>query len=186
MIATLVLLLWCSAPGPLQNVTDEDAIRAQVQRYFDARAAKDITTVMALWLDNALDRPTIGQLTLLFESGDDTYTIAVSNVVVNGDSARARVSIQRVHTIVRGGATNVFRSEALDSLTFVRRPDGWRITSERPVVDEIVDAIVAADPAERARLLADPGTNIAPVRQGLASRALDSDTWRPRLSTKSC
>jgi tetratricopeptide (TPR) repeat protein len=171
MIATVLLLVWYAAIGPQQLAADEDAIRAQVQRYFDAQAAKDSTTVMALWLETAPDRPTPGQLTALFESGDDKYTIAVSKVVVNGDSARASVSIQRVRTIVHGGATNVFRSEALDALTFVRRPDGWRITSEHPVVDEIVDAIVAADPAERVKLLSDPGTNIAPVRQGLASRA---------------
>ena len=171
MIGAVVVALCLGAAPAQQAGADEESIRALVARYFEAQVRKDADTVLSLWSAGAAARPTRPQLTVQFDTGDDQFTVTIPTVTIDGDAARARVSTQRVRTVTRGGATNMFRSESISSMTFAREPDGWKITAERPAAEEVADALLAAAPEERSRMLAEPGNNSASVRQALASRA---------------
>lgn len=173
MLPLGVLLLWSCATAPPQGAADADAVRAVAQQYFDAQVREDADAILARWSASAEGRPTPSQLAELFESGDDQYSITIGAVSVEGATARTRVAVQRVRTttVRAGGSAQTFRSEALTLLSFVREADGWKIASERSAVDEVVDAVVAAEAAERTRLMTDAANNVAPIRQGLTSRA---------------
>ncbi len=165
----LALLLWPGAPAPGQT-TDENLIRAAVVDYFAAQASEDTDRVLGFWSADAAGRPTPAQLAVIFQAGDDKYTVTVSSVAIEANTARAKAAVHRARTITRG-APNVYRSETITLLTFARESGGWKIVSERSAVEDVADAIAAADPSERARLFADPGNNVAAVRQAVAARA---------------
>jgi tetratricopeptide (TPR) repeat protein len=171
MIGAFALAIWCGIAPPFQGGGDEAEVREAVVRYFDAQGREDADAVVAAWSATAADRPARQLLESLFASGDDQYTVTIASLRVEGNVARVRVSVARVRTIVDGGRTSSFHADAVEAVVLMREAGGWKITSERPVAEELADALIAASPQERARLLAEPGSNDASVRQALARRA---------------
>ena len=169
----LVLLVQPAASPPAQ---DDPALQAAVERFFSTQEAEDPAAYLDQWSKIA-KRPTLDQLKVVFESGDDKYSeIAIIAVRPAGDRVRARVSAVRERTMpprIPGGPPRTLRSTSLWSLTFVREGAEWKLVSEGPAIDALADDLIAADTKEkRDEVLALEKDLLGPeLINGLARRA---------------
>src|SRR6185437_2891593 len=83
-------LLFCLIAPP--QATEEDSLRAAVQQYYDAQAARDPDRAASFWSPSANPRITRDTFLALFgPAAEDTYTVEIRSVTVNGADARVRV-----------------------------------------------------------------------------------------------
>jgi tetratricopeptide (TPR) repeat protein len=145
----LLLLVQPAASPPAQ---DDPALQAAVQRFFSTQEAEDPAAYLDQWSKTA-KRPTLDQLKVVFESGDDKYAeIVVAAVRPVGDRVRVRVSAVRERTMPPrepGGPPRTMRSTSLWSLTFVREGEAWKLVSEGPAIDALAEDLIAAETKER-------------------------------------
>ena len=170
MTAAGALLLWM-AIGVAQ--TPEDSLRAAVTDYYAALEQEDLERVLAFWAPGAERAPDRPSLVTLFTTGDDRYVVTITRAAVDGDRGRVRVIVDRARTLIREGvAVQTYSSRAASSLMWTRGADGgWKLTAERPVAEEVADALLQAAPADRAKVLADNGDAVdAALMRALASR----------------
>ncbi len=105
-------LLWLFVAQP---PSDEDAVRALVQQYFDAQAQKDADKALSFWSAAAAPRPTREAFTTIFGPGEDQYTVDIRAVAITGHEARVRVAALLVRTIMRNGVPAVSRQTLLNA-----------------------------------------------------------------------
>ncbi len=155
---------------------DDPVLQAAVQRFFATQEAEDPAAYLDQWSKTA-KRPTLDQLKVVFESGDDKYSeIAIAAVRPAGDRVRVRVSAVRERTLPPrspGGPPRTMRSTTLWSLTFVREGDQWKLVSEGPAIDGFAEDLIAAETKEqRDQLLTLEKDLLGPeLINGLARRA---------------
>jgi tetratricopeptide (TPR) repeat protein len=138
--------------APAQSASpDETAIRAAVQEYFDAQAARDPDKAASFWSASANPRVTRDTFIALFGSpADERYTIDVRAVVVRGSEARVRVSWMRTRVETRGGQQFTARTSALNAETWRKEGDTWKLLRDAPFADELADEYLALPPGDRA------------------------------------
>ena len=140
----------------------DPALKMAVDRFFATQEAEDVDGYLALWSATAT-RPQPLQLKFIFDSGDDRFSdITIQRVERKGDATRVRVSATRERTErsrIPGGPPTTRRSTMVESLTYVREGDEWKLTREGPATDDLaVDLVEATSPEARERLYAaDPG-----------------------------
>jgi tetratricopeptide (TPR) repeat protein len=147
-----LLLLAIVLPAQTTAVQDDPALQAAVERFFATQEAEDPAAYLDQW-SKTVKGPTLEQLKVVFESGDDKYSeIAVVAVRPAGERVRVRVSAVRERTVpsrVPGGPPRTMRSTSIWSLAFVREGEAWKLVAEGPAIDGFADDLIAADTKEK-------------------------------------
>ena len=156
------------APSP-----DEEAVRAAVQQYYDAQAARDPDKAASFWSANANPRMTRDTFVALFgPPADEKYTIEIRSVATAGAEARVRVMWLRTRVETRGGQPFTSRQSALNSQTWRKEGDTWKLVRDAPFADELAEGYLAIAEADRARFLDEQTPpDRAMLRYAIAQRA---------------
>jgi tetratricopeptide (TPR) repeat protein len=152
---------------------DEQAVRAAVQQYFDALAARDPDRAASSWSAGANPRMTRDTFVALFgPPAEDVYTIEIRSVAINGGEARVRVSAVRTRLETRGGQPFTSRLSVLNSETWRKEAADWKLLRDAPFADELADQYLAAPEADRAKVIERLSTaDRAALRYAVSQRA---------------
>ncbi|HEX2455421.1 MAG TPA: CHAT domain-containing tetratricopeptide repeat protein [Vicinamibacterales bacterium] len=136
----------------------DPALKLAIDRFFATQEAEDVDAYLALWSATAT-RPQPLQLKYIFDSGDDKFSdITIQRVERKGEATRVRVTATRERTErsrIPGGPPMTRRSTMVESLTYVREGEDWKLTREGPATDDLaVDLVEETTPEARERLYA--------------------------------
>jgi tetratricopeptide (TPR) repeat protein len=135
--------------GPPGGAT-EDELRATIQQYYDAQAARDPDKAVAFWSASANPRPGRDAFMAVFgDPAEDSFVVEVRAIEMTGATARVRVFAARTRLITRNGQTAPLRTSFLNSQLWRKEPGGWKLLRDGPFADEIADDLIAAAPADR-------------------------------------
>jgi tetratricopeptide (TPR) repeat protein len=140
---------------PAAEADAEQAVRAVIQQFIDARATGDLDAALAAW-DPAADTSAMrGRLQWVFKTAEQVpVKFAVGRVAIKGDQAEARVDSGWTFIDRRNGSSRDVREQMV--FTLVRGPNGWRLSKEANAVSLLADALMdAPDEASRSRRLAE-------------------------------
>jgi tetratricopeptide (TPR) repeat protein len=154
-LVPLVLALFAQAPAPQMSAGppgagDDAEVRATIQQYYDAQAARDPDRSLAFWSAGANPRP--GREAFLAVFGDpaeDSFVVDVRAVEMTGATARVRVFAVRTRVLTRNGQPSTARQSFLNSQLWRKESGGWKLLRDGPFADEIADDLIAAAPADR-------------------------------------
>jgi tetratricopeptide (TPR) repeat protein len=187
-VILLSLVLWCfaaqQAPSAGQS-PDEDAVRAQVQQYFAAQAAKDADKAASVWSPTANPRPTRETFVALFGVPDQQDSVDIQSVSVKGAEARVRVEVHSTRTLARNGQP--FQMPIVTRTAERWRKEGatWKLVRDTSPEDDFAEDLLAADASDRTRLIAEnAGQMTSAVRYALAQRASALITSPPQNYAK--
>jgi len=175
------LLLCLMTPS---QAADEDSVRAAVQQYYDAQGARDPDKAASFWSAAANPRPTRDTFVALFgPPAEDSYTIEIRSVAVNGDDARVRVMWVLARLETRDGRPFTTRKSGLNSQTWHKDAGGWKLLKDAPFASELADGYLALAEADRAAYLArQTPPDLAALRYEIAQRATMAITVRHDLT----
>jgi tetratricopeptide (TPR) repeat protein len=158
---------------PVQPAADEDAVRAAVQQYFDAQAKKDPDAALAIWSTSASPRLTREAFVSSFGPGEDTFAVEIQSVKIDGAQARVRLGAVRTRLIQRDGLPPVTSRMTFQNAQLWRKEGtAWKLLRDGPFAEDFADALLAASPADQARLMAEnPDELNASLRRVLGDRA---------------
>ncbi|HZW73064.1 MAG TPA: tetratricopeptide repeat protein, partial [Caldimonas sp.] len=161
-----------STPAQAQSA-DEQAVRAAVQQYFDAQAARDPDRAASFWSAGANPRMTRDTFVALFgPPAEDVYTVEIRSIAINGTEARVRVFAVRTRLETRDGQPFTSRSSILNSETWRNEASGWKLLRDAPFADELADQYLAAPEADRAKFLEQQSpADRAALRYAVSQRA---------------
>ena len=154
LVALLVAWLAQAPATPSAPISpDEEALRAAVQQYYDAQAARDPDKTLAFWSADANPRPgREAYLAVFGDPAEDSFAVDVRAVEISGSQARVRVNASRTRLIMRNGTATTQRQAFLNSQLWRREAGSWKLLRDGPFADEIADDIIAAAPADRPAL----------------------------------
>lgn len=165
-----VLLLGQQPPAPA--AIDEVDLRARVEEYFAAVAAKDADRAASFWSSSVNPRPTRESFAALFAAPEQHVAAAIQSVALKGTEARVRVQTRRVRTVMRDGQPFEMPLSAVNAQRWTREGSTWKLLRDGPPAEDFADDLIAAAPADRARLLAENPLELTSVlRRLLAERA---------------
>jgi len=161
MLRAVSVALWTVAilaAGDGRQDPVDPTLKMAVDRFFATQEAEDVDGYLALWSATAT-RPQPLQLKYIFDSGDDTFSdITIQRVERKGETTRVRVSATRERTErsrIPGGSPTTRRLTMVESLTYVREGEEWKLTREGPATDDLaLDLVEATSPDDRERLYA--------------------------------
>ena len=108
----------------------------------------------------------------VFSAGDATYTPEVLALKIQGSEARLRVAIAVVRTVVRDGVSTTARQTLLNAQLWRKEGAAWKLIREGPFAEDFADQLIAAAPADRARLMEENQSELnGSLRYVLAQRA---------------
>jgi tetratricopeptide (TPR) repeat protein len=152
-----LLIVWLSqaplAQAPTPPPSDEDAVRAAVQQYYDAQASRDPDRTLAFWSATANPRPgREAYLAVFGEPAEDTFVVDVRAVEITGTQARVRVAASRTRLMMRNAQPVTQRTTFLNSQLWRKESSGWKLLRDGPFAEEIADDLLAAPAADRAAM----------------------------------
>ncbi len=176
-IAVLVPLLvaWLAqapvTPAPVSP--DEEALRAAVQQYDDAQAARDPDKTAAFWSAAANPRPGREAFVAVFgDPAEDTFAVEIRAVEITATQARVRLTAVRTRLITRAGQPTTQRTPFYNSQTWRKEPGGWKLLRDGPYADDIADQYLALAEGDRAAFLErQPRSDMGPLHYTLSQRA---------------
>jgi tetratricopeptide (TPR) repeat protein len=187
-VTRFAIVLWLLAQTPQTPQTpaatpadpDADGVRAAVQQYFDAQAARDPDKAASFWSADANPRLTRETFVAMFgPPADEKYSLDIRSVEVRGSEARARVSWLRTRTETREGRTFTSRTSALNIETWRKERDTWKLLRDAPFADELADQYLALPEADRTKFLDQlPTADRAALRYAFSQRASMAITLR--------
>ena len=133
--------------------SSEAALRATIDRLYAAYASKDLASLVALWSDKAPDLEAYKQAALrMFKSEHHLFSKpSISSVKVVGLRASLRVTIDR--KTVEAQTKRESTERLIRNYAFVKERGRWKIWRESSATPDFAEALVAATPPERQRLL---------------------------------
>jgi len=154
LCALMAVMRAAGASQVAAPLDSEQAVRAVIQQFVDARAAGDLDAALAAWDPAADTGPVRARMQWLFKTTEQVLVrLAIPRITVTGDSADARVDMDWTFIDRRSGSSRDVQERMVFALT--RGPDGWRLTREANAAALLADALMAAaDEATRSRLLA--------------------------------
>lgn len=177
-----LLVMWLAqAPAPAPaTVPGEDEVRAAVQQYYDAQAARDPDRAAASWSPAANPRMSRDAFVAMFgDPAEDQYAVEIRSVVIAGPDARVRVEATRTRVVMREGRPFPLRSVFANAQVWHKDPNGWKLIREGPFADDLADQFVTLDAAARAAFLERQSRNdLMGLRYVVAQRATMAVTLR--------
>ena len=173
MIAVAALLsLTVFAPvQAAQPLTDEEAVRAVVQQYFEAQARHDVDATLAFWSASANPRPTREAFAAVFGTGEDRFVVEIQRVVMQGAEARVRVLAVRTRVTMRDGTPATSRVTLRNAQRWRKEGTEWKLFRDAPFADDAAEEVIAAAPSARPALLEQHRADLVQVRQAISERA---------------
>ena len=154
--ASLALSQPVSSAPAIQNSSDQEALRALVEKYFALYAAKDLDGLMGLWSEKSPDRSSLKQ-NLERQFATENYSLSlptISRVKAEEDKVSLRAT---AHLTVIGLKSNQKRELQLArNFALVREERKWKVWRCAPAEEDLAEALVKVESeAERAKLLAE-------------------------------
>src|SRR5215510_6373862 len=144
-----------SAPA-IQDSSDQEALRAIVEKYFALYAAKDLDGLMELWSEKSPDRSSLKQnLERQFATeGYRSSLPTISRVKVEEDKVSLRAT---AHLTVIDLKSNQKRElQIARNFAMVREERNWKVWRCAPAEEDLAEALVKVEnEVERAKLLAE-------------------------------
>jgi CHAT domain-containing protein/tetratricopeptide (TPR) repeat protein len=155
-VAFLALSQPASSAPAIQNSSDQEALRALVEKYFALYASKDLDGLMGLWSEKSPDRSSLKQ-NLERQFATESYSLSlptISRVKVEEDKVSLRAT---AHLTVIDLKSNQKRELQLArNFALVREEMKWKVWRCAPAEEDLAEALVKVESeAERAKLLAD-------------------------------
>ena len=160
VFAALAQLAFVMFPQAPQTMTDEDVLRGLVQQYYDAQTRKDADKAAGFWSTSAMPRMSRDSYLAMFSAGDAEYTPDVQSVTIKGNEAKLRVAVAMARTIVRNDVPTVTRQTLLNAQLWRREGTSWKLAREGHFAEDFADELMAAAPADRARLMAENASEL--------------------------
>lgn len=150
------------------DTADETNLRALIQNYFAAYAARDSTRFLTFWSEKAPERDARrAEVERQFAAvrSFELKSLSVGSLSVEGAAARARVRLELSGADAKTGAATSGAQER--ALAFLKEAGGWKVWRDASAEDELASALLAAkDEQARAALLAnEPGIKAADLLQ---------------------
>lgn len=144
--------------GDTARAADEANLRALIQDYFAAYAARDSNRLLTFWSEKAPERDARrAEIEKQFAAvrSFELKALSVGSLSVEGGTARARVRLELSGTDAKTGAPPAAGSAQERALAFVKEAGSWRVWRDANAEDELASALLAAkDEQARAALLA--------------------------------
>ena len=158
--------------------SDEAALRALVDKFYDAFQKKNLDGLMSLWCEQCPERAQARRSlrkTFAMDERVEARVLALSRLELNGERARARVSVE----LSAAEAAAVAPARGLGRLeqTFEFRKSGgvWKVWRYAPSEDDLAAALASAEKEEeREALLAADKELLTPrLVKALLNKGLD-------------
>src|SRR5262249_4192069 len=175
--AALALLLGLrqALPGApaAPQASPEDEIRAAVQQYYEAQAARDPDRALTFWSAAANPRMTRDTFVALFgPPAEDQISVDIRSVAIAGAEARVRVTAVRTRLETQNGRPLTSRTSFLNSQTWRKEAGGWKLLRDAAFGDELADQYLGASGPERAAFLDQQSpADRAALRYAISQRA---------------
>jgi CHAT domain-containing protein/Tfp pilus assembly protein PilF len=155
-VAFLALSQPASSAPATQNSSDQEALRALVEKYFALYAAKDLDGLMGLWSEKSPDRSSLKQ-NLERQFATESYSLSlptISRVKAEEDKVSLRAT---AHLTVIDLMSNQKRELQLArNFALVREERKWKVWRCAPAEEDLAEALVKVESeAERTKLLAE-------------------------------
>ncbi|HJQ70693.1 MAG TPA: CHAT domain-containing tetratricopeptide repeat protein [Blastocatellia bacterium] len=140
--------------------SEDPALRAVVDLYFDVLAKEDIAAFKRLWSANAVSAARASELEQLFALDDYAYSnLGISEVKTSADRAGLRVAFDRTskRTMILDRSSPSPRAQTervTRNLTFVKESGQWKLARDASAIEDLALALVEAKTdSDRAALL---------------------------------
>jgi CHAT domain-containing protein/Tfp pilus assembly protein PilF len=159
LVIALCLLASLHPLHPSPSADDAVALKAVVDKFFDAFAKKDLDGFMSLWSQKSPDYASRKQgMQRFFAANDYTFAIlAISRVQVEGDAASLRATLRvAVDMTSRPSAQPSNRpttQRLIGNFALVKEEGAWKVWRFSSAFDDLAAALSAAKTEEGARLL---------------------------------
>jgi CHAT domain-containing protein/tetratricopeptide (TPR) repeat protein len=144
-----------SAPAA-QNSSDQEALRALVEKYFALYASKDLDGLMGLWSEKSPDRSSLKQ-NLERQFATESYSLShptVSRVKAGEDKVSLRATARL--TVIDLKNNQKRELQLARNFALVREERKWKVWRCSPAEEDLADALVKVESeAGRANLLAE-------------------------------
>lgn len=152
------------------DTADEANLRALIQNYFAAYAARDSARLLTLWSEKAPEREARrAEVERQFAAvrSLELKALSVGSLSVEGGTAQARVRLELSGADAKTGAATAGSGAQERVLAFVKEAGAWKVWRDASAEDELASALLAAkDKQTRAALLAnEPGIKAADLLQ---------------------
>jgi Cu/Ag efflux protein CusF len=154
----LLILFFLLLVSPCVWGQDEEAVRAQVARFYQAWAAKNVDVWERAWSTQAPELAARKKVVVDFFAQSATITlqnIAINQVRIDGECANLRVRVNAEVIHAKTGKPLEAYVHQVRVLECVRENNEWKIWREASAYAELAVTLLAAkEPTERAALLA--------------------------------
>jgi CHAT domain-containing protein/Tfp pilus assembly protein PilF len=139
---------------PISNLPpDEAALKAVVEQVFGAWQKRDLEAYMALWSEKSPGLATRRQaMRQIFGQDDYTFAnLAISRLKVEGEKATLRAAVDA--TITDAKTKGSRKERLIRNLVLVNEAGGWKVWRHAPAVDDLAEALLAAETEEARKAL---------------------------------
>src|SRR6266498_2175985 len=144
-----------TAPA-IQNSSDQEALRALVEKYFALYAAKDLDGLMGLWSEKSPDRSSLKQ-NLERQFATESYSLSlptISRVKAEEDKVSLRATARL--TVIGLKSNQKRELQLARNFALVWEEKKWKVWRCAPAEEDLAEALVKVESeAERAKLLAE-------------------------------
>src|SRR6266545_4764492 len=155
-VAFLALSQPVSSAPAIQNSSDQEALRALVEKYFALYAAKDLDGLMGLWSEKSPDRSSLKQ-NLERQFATESYSLSlptISRVKAEEDKVSLRATARL--TVIGLKSNQKRELQLARNFALVWEEKKWKVWRCAPAEEDLAEALVKVESeAERAKLLAE-------------------------------
>jgi CHAT domain-containing protein len=145
--------------------TDETAVRALAQDFYDALARKDLDAVLRLWSEKSPELSSRRETTQKLFAGHEKIelkSLAVRKATIKGDVARLRVDLDLNAIEARTGKPAGGYGRMEKALDCVKEGGRWKLWRERPAAEDFAETLLnAKTETERSQLVANAGEPVS-------------------------
>src|SRR6266545_3958522 len=155
-VAFLALSQPVSSAPAIQNSSDQEALRALVEKYFALYAAKDLDGLMGLWSEKSPDRSSLKQ-NLERQFATESYSLSlptISRVKAEEDKVSLRATARL--TVIGLKSNQKRELQLARNFALVWEEKKWKVWRCATAEEDLAEALVKVESeAERAKLLAE-------------------------------
>src|SRR6266542_2326287 len=155
-VAFLALSQPVSSAPAIQNSSDQEALRALVEKYFALYAAKDLDGLMGLWSEKSPDHSSLKQ-NLERQFATESYSLSlptISRVKAEEDKVSLRATARL--TVIGLKSNQKRELQLARNFALVWEEKKWKVWRCAPAEEDLAEALVKVESeAERAKLLAE-------------------------------
>src|SRR6266545_4882097 len=144
-VAFLALSQPVSSAPAIQNSSDQEALRALVEKYFALYAAKDLDGLMGLWSEKSPDRSSLKQ-NLERQFATESYSLSlptISRVKAEEDKVSLRATARL--TVIGLKSNQKRELQLARNFALVWEEKKWKVWRCAPAEEDLAEALVTAE-----------------------------------------